>query len=312
MKTTQSEARTAIREWLRAIALAALLLLVIHLFVLRWITVRNTSMYPTLWPGDLVLVQRWVRWTGPARGDVVVFRDPLKDRVPYSERPLLVKRVVGLPGDTIQVKAGVLHVNGQQYPVKHEAYSHLVRLLDGDSAHVILADLGLPPWLVRADRTLLELPLDSALRHKLEARAVVDFAEPLALAKGAPAHVFPFSPRWRWNSDDFGPIVVPGRGDTLRIDVDVLPLYDRLISVYEGRRIAFRDGSLEMDGMPLERYVVQSDYFFVLGDNRHQSADSRYWGFLPADHVEGRAAFVLGNKDPYRGGMRWSRMGAQP
>ena len=100
-------------EWLKAFVLALVLLLFLHAFVVRWVIVESTSMFATLKPGDLVLVQRWPLWTGLDRGDVVVFRDPLKDDVSMVRRPLLVKRIAGMPGDRVEIRRGKLFVNNK-------------------------------------------------------------------------------------------------------------------------------------------------------------------------------------------------------
>ena len=105
--------RGHLREWLKAIGLALGILVLLHVFVLRWVTVRHTSMYATLLPGDLVGVERWRVWTGFERGHRGVPR-PVQDDRSLSARQLLVKRLVGLPGDTVQLKAGALFVNGRR------------------------------------------------------------------------------------------------------------------------------------------------------------------------------------------------------
>lgn len=287
----------SLNEWVRALLLALLLLLLVHLVVLRWVSVQSTSMYATLLPDDLVLVQRWPIWTGLEREDIVVFRDPLKDREAPGQRPLLVKRIVGMPGDTVELKAGVLWVNGErQTPPPTATWSHLLRLRGEHKPDSIMEKLGLPMSTLIPGRRFLEIPLNAALADSLEKDPSVVSVEAMSMAKGAPRHIFPFSQRYHWNGDDYGPLRIPAQGDTLRIDSDVLPLYDRLLSIYEGRSLSVEGNVLLMEGKPLEKYVVQQDYYFVLGDSRHSSADSRYWGFLPQDQLVGRAALIVSSK----------------
>ena len=287
-------------EWFRAFLLALGLLILVHFFVLRFVTVESTSMYATLRPGDLLLVQRWPVWTGLSRGDVVVFRDPLKDRDPMFRRPLLVKRIVGMPGDTVELRHDVLLVNGEPQVLPPAATtSYLVRLAMGQRPDSLLALLGLPKSLVQPGRTAIELPLNKALAEIVERFHGVVSASPMRLASGAPHHIFPFSPRYPWNGDDFGPLVVPRKGGSIRIDVDDFPLYDRIMSTYEGHALSADRDRLMIDGRPLEAYVVERNYYFVLGDSRHFSADSRYWGFLPQDHIVGRGGAVV-----FHGGVR--------
>jgi len=276
---------------------SVLILVVLHVCVARWVVVRNTSMYATLLPGDLVLVERWPLLTGFARGDVVVFRDPLKDRQAKWQRPLLVKRIAGMPGDELELRNGVLYINGEEQPFPATGtHGHLVRLRKDADAEGIAGQLGLPPAMERPGRTFVELPLNPVLADTLRKRSDVAAVEPMSTATGAPRHIFPYSPRYRWNSDDYGPLRIPRKGDTLRITIDNLPLYDRLISRYEGHTLAVDGNELTIDGRPLDTYVVEQDHYFVLGDNRHYSADSRYWGFVPADHLVGRASLIAVSK----------------
>ncbi len=286
-----------LNEWLKAFILALGLLLVLHVLVMRWVMVQSTSMYATLMPGDLLLVQRWAIWTGLERGEVVVFHDPLKDQLARRNRPLLVKRIAGMPGDELELRSGDLYINGEPVPPQeHGTSAYLLRLLPDHDPDSLLEAHALPPNLVSPGRSLLELPLNEAIAQELERSPSVVSAAPMSAATGAPRHIFPFSQQYRWNSDDFGPIKVPAKGDTLQITMHNLPLYDRLISQYEGHTLSVSSGTLLMDGEPLDTYVVQQDYYFVLGDSRHHSADSRYWGFVPDDHVMGRGMFVLLSK----------------
>lgn len=296
-------------EWLKAFVLALVLLLFLHAFVVRWVIVESTSMFATLKPGDLVLVQRWPLWTGLERGNVVVFRDPLKDDVSMVRRPLLVKRIAGMPGDRVEIRRGKLFVNNKaEVNTAYTTQAYLVRLRNERFADSLLRELGLPLQLHRAGRAFVELPLNEELAARVERLPYVLSADALGLARGAQRHIFPFSPRYPWNGDDFGPVIVPRQGDTLHITVDNLPLYDRLISHYEGHELGVDRNVLRIDGRPLTDYVVEQDYYFVLGDSRHHSADSRYWGFVPADHVTGRAGLLLWGKgvDGSRSGRDWS------
>jgi signal peptidase I len=293
MRVGEILTRAKRNDWLRAFALAVGILFLAHAFVIRFVTVRSASMFATLRPGDLLLVQRWTRWTGFQRGDIVVFRDPLKDSEPRWRRPLLVKRVAGIPGDIIELRNAGLFVNGTKADQPDEmTLSHLVRLREGTDASAFARRHGLPDALIVPGRSNLETALNRRLADALLKDESVVSVAPMRLATGGKRHLFPFSPFYQWNGDDYGPITVPKRGDTLRVTVDNLPLYDRLISVYEGHRLSNSGDALLIDGHPLTSYVVEQDYCFVLGDSRHFSADSRYWGFVPEDHLIGRAALL--------------------
>lgn len=283
-----------LNEWLKSLLLALVLLAVLHLLVFRFVVVENISMYATLRPGDLLLVERWPLLTGLDRGAIVVFRDPLKDQDVRWRRPLMVKRIAGAPGDVVALERARLKVNGTTVPSPPAATrAHLVRLRDGADSGDLRTLLGLTDLPGISGSSVLEVPLNDSLAALVAALPEVVDVAPMRLATGAPRHLFPFSERFAWNGDNYGPITVPQRGDTLHITPANLPLYDRLLTIYEGQRITHDGNALLLNGVPLETYVVQQDYYFVLGDGLHSSSDSRYWGFLPADHVIGRARWVL-------------------
>ncbi len=294
--------------WVRAFLQAVLLLLLVHAFVLRWVIVQSTSMFATLVPGDLLVVERWPVWTGLGRGDVVVFRDPTQDDRALGRRQLLVKRVAGLPGDTVELRYGVLLVNGRVVPpYPGETRRHLVRVSEEASMDSIALATGLPKAFISGRSRHLELPLNEALAERLRSVPGVEHVAPMALSTRPASHLFPFSPFHRWGADAYGPLRVPAAGDSVPLVPDQLPLHDRIITRHEGHVLEVAAGGLLLDGVPATHAVIGNDQFFVLGDSRHNSADSRHWGFVPADHVVGRAACVVASWDAGRERLRGDR-----
>lgn len=295
-------------DWFKALVIAFVVLGLVHAFILRWVTVHSTSMYATLDPGDLIGVVKWPVWTGFERGDIAIFRDPMQDDRSMARRQLLVKRIVGLPGDVVELRAGELFVNNAPVALSPlETRSWLVRLERGTDARTLLAELGLPAQSVRTDASELELPLNEAMARELREHAGVASVDRMRSASGSPGHIFPYSPKYEWNADDYGPITVPRKGDHLRVDLHTLPLYDRIITRYEANDLEVVKRTLSINGEETKEYTTQQDYYFVLGDSRHYSEDSRFWGFVPADHLVGRAAFVLLGNDVNTGSLRGDR-----
>jgi len=117
--------------------------------------------------------------------------------------------------------------------------------------------------------------------------------------------VFPYAPTSPWSRDNFGPIWIPARGATLTLTAENYPIYQRAIRVYKGNQFELKDGKFWLNGQIVTQYTFKMNYFWMMGDNRHGSQDSRYWGFVPEDHVVGEAALIWMSWDH---GVRWNRL----
>ena len=123
--------------------------------------------------------------------------------------------------------------------------------------------------------------------------------------------IFPFSENFEWTRDNFGPLWIPQKGVTVKLNLENLPLYERIISSYEGNELSVEDdGTIRINGETVTEYTFRQDYYFMMGDNRHNSLDSRYWGFVPEDHIVGKPALIWLSIDGNRkfpGNIRWRR-----
>lgn len=244
---------------------------------------------------------------------------------PVDKRTHYIKRCVGIPGDKIEVKEGMLYVNDKEAEdIKGVQYEYL---LTGQGVNTLQADDLEEQYKVtfyRDPRNPRNVINSIAYMHPEVASQMVkdlpgvDGAERRLKPKGYASGTFPYNgERYPWNIDNYGPITIPKAGTTLNLSLDNIELYTRLIAAYEGNELAIKNGEIYINGEVATTYTPKLDYYWMMGDNRNNSADSRAWGFVPEDHIVGKPLFVWlslknGSLRGENGGIRWERffMGA--
>ena len=258
------------------------------------------------------IVRQFTSAYGEKRGRELMNRQYHVTSRPVDKREHYVKRCVAVAGDTLQIKGGVLYVNGvEQDYIDNQQYIYFVQT-SSPFSRKSLERLNISPDDAHYSKAtgLYTMPLtESAVEMLGEMSNVVsvtknESTEPFLA-------IFPNNPAYLWTEDNFGELWVPKKGATVALTLDNLPLYERIIKNYERHDLEVRDGHIYIDGVERTDYTFEMDYYFMMGDNRHMSADSRFWGFVPEDHIVGTPSFVWLSMDKYKpfpSNIRWDRM----
>jgi signal peptidase I len=377
---------TETMEWIGAILIALLAVIIIRTLFVEAYTIPTPSMEKTLMVGDYLFVSKIkygpkvpntpigfpfthntmpfskdkksysekVQW--PYRrlmglrnlrhNDVVVFNFPEGDTVvrelpdqnyyslirnygrktihsqyeiitrPVDKRENFVKRCVGLPGDTLEIRQSKVIVNGMELTEEPFIQFNYYIMTNGeeiDSLFITELDLRGTDRLYDPTRKSYIFPLTANQAEHISKLPNVQTVTKLENTTKQLSYFsfFPYDPEYPWTEDNFGPLVVPGKGMTVSLSIHNLPLYQRIIEAYEKDQLEVRDSAIYINNELRNSYTFDMDYYFMLGDNRHNSADSRIWGFVPEDHVVGKAVLVWLSIDRSKEGwqrFRWDKM----
>jgi len=268
-----------------------LLLQLVRVFIAEDFTIPSASMENTLLPGDKVICDKSLRPV--AQNDLVLFHYPPELDRPIAAKTFYIKRCVALPGDWLEIKNGQVLINGQAQPEPRVAKSsYLVRANTELAPHLFAQCQIEAPRKVKGGYLVYA---QAAQVQQLSGLKGVLSVVPNRQSKGKRNDlIFPHAENFQWNRDHFGRLQLPRAGMVIQINATNLALYGSLIANYEGwRRVIVRANRLWINGQEKTNYTFQQDYYFVLGDNRHNSHDSRFWGPLPADHLVGRPMTIM-------------------
>ncbi len=238
---------------------------------------------------------------------------------PSDKKDHYVKRCVAVAGDTLEIRGGLVYVNSEAqtvWPGVQNTYRVVTTGLRINPVH--LDELGLnvaEAGFLPSMPGYPQLPLTEKM-----VEAIGKFPNVVSVTRNVDSYppdfpdseltIFPFSSDFKWTRDNYGPLWIPAKDAQVELTMDNLPLYRRIITSYEGNELSIEDGKIFINGEEAHSYTFKQDYYFMMGDNRHNSLDSRYWGFVPEDHIVGKPALVWlsidGNKS-FPKNVRWRR-----
>ena len=339
-----------LREWFNALIFAVVVASLIRWLALEAFAIPSSSMERTFLTGDYIVVSKmhygtrtpitplqiplthqtigrtgipayldWIQlpsyrlpgFSRIKRGDPVVFNYPMELDKPIDLRSYYIKRCVGLPGDTLCIKDAQVYID--ETPQSHypgSQYRYYVK------ANASLNKQFFAKYGIREHLPVQEGYLIHTTPAVADLLGVVDAVEevhrlvmPLGMAD---PNIYPNSANLLWNADHLGPITIPAQGMTITIDKNTLNQYERIITYHEGHQDVQIDDQdqLWINGEQVTSYTFRQDYYFMMGDNRHNSMDSRFWSFVPQDHIVGKAILVMFSLDPekrFLSKIRWKR-----
>ena len=243
---------------------------------------------------------------------------PIKVR-PADKKDHYVKRCVAVAGDTLEIKNGQVYVNSQEQTVWPGVQNTYCVVTDGKRLNPRYIDkLGLNVGELWYDPALPGYPqmaLTAEMLEQVKSNPIVksvtmNVEEYSREYNSSEKLIFPFSPDYKWTRDNFGPLWIPAKDVTVELTLENLPLYQRIITSYEGNDLEVKEGKIYINSEEAQTYTFKQDYYFMMGDNRHNSLDSRYWGFVPEDHIVGKPALIwlsIDGNERFPKNIRWRR-----
>jgi len=344
--------KSSAREWTEAIIFAVVAATLIRSFFIEAYTIPTPSMERSLLVGDFLFVSKVnygprvpmtpiafpfahhtmplintkAYWDGlelpyyrlpglseVKKGDVVVFNYPMEADAPLSrpvdKRENYIKRCQGAPGDTLSVVDAQVYVNGKAAPnPPGEQIDYNLQTNGTELNPKVLEDLGITYYEQNPNPTM-----NAEAAATLKGYSNIKTVKPLIQVKGiADPQVFGGDANHKWNADNYGPILIPKKGWTVKLDSLNIPIYQRAIEVYEHNTVKVDSkNSITINGVKTDSYTFKMNYYWMMGDNRHDSLDSRFWGFVPEDHIVGKALFIWMSWDDngsFLSKIRWSRI----
>lgn len=310
--------------------------IVIRLFILEIYMVPSYSMAKTILPGDRILVTKlaygpalptspfeipwinlyfylnkktrlksdsiWWRYRRLKGFSSVKVNDIVVFYMPGRKDPILIKRCISLPGDTIIIKNGKVYLNNKQIPIPEKVmFTYRIYFKNYQQLMQKVNELKINFFnTLSYNENYISVIMSVGEKELLKEQSLVDS---ITIEKSRPDtsfQKFPNDTLYRWTLDDFGPLILPSKGTTLKLSKNNYALYKDIINNYENNKIKLVNDTVYLNDIVAKTYTFQKNYYFVMGDHRHDSRDSRYIGLIPEESIIGKAFLIMYSKDEYK------------
>ena len=260
-------------------------------------------LYPTPGASYYDALRSYQQNYGTTEGRKRLYEDYDVIARPVDKRENYIKRCVAIPGDKIKIDGTKLYINGVEQPTLPTQQHIYFAQSSAPLTEYAMRKADIREWGGNAPYYYLTMTDQIA-----ESVGKMSNIESLTKYNNTESGLefFPNNAAYNWTQDNFGELWVPQKGTTIALSTQNLPLYRRIIEKYEGHNLEVKDDVIYIDGVATDNYTFSMDYYWMMGDNRHNSADSRFWGFVPEDHIVGKALFIAFSKD--ENGIRWNRL----
>jgi signal peptidase I len=225
---------------------------------------------------------------------------------PVDKKENYIKRTIGLPGETLEIRNRKIFIDGKEIETPNGAQFQYTAVVNKPFNNTRLKEK-YDTEAMQINQNIYYLFLTDEVASKIVKMDNVDSLFLTDHSEVSNLRIFPNDAKYNWNQDNFGPIHLPKKGEIININVQNLPIYKRAIEVYESNKLELKGNDIYINDQKVDSYTFKQDYYWLMGDNRDNSADSRFWGFVPNDHVVGKAVFIWFSKDPITG-IRWDRI----
>ena len=328
------------REWVEALVFALVVMLIVRTFIFDLFRIPTPSMEKSLLVGDYLFVSKlnygtrtpitlgvpftqyhlpgftlpYFRFPGfsdISRGDAVVFNYPIEEK-PIDRKTHYIKRVIGMPGEILTVENKIVHVNGGGLD-NAEAMQQFWDVYKTDERVVVspkrLKAIGIDTLAMTINPRLVRITATSEAIKEVESWSYIDRVEPYIAPDNAGYSAVMYPPGKGYTPDNYGPVRIPQKEESITLTSENWPVYEPVIRRYEGKKTRLiAPGEFEIDGQRATSYTFSQNYYFVMGDNRDNSEDSRFWGFVPENHVVGKALLIYYSWDKEKNIPRFSRI----